>query len=649
MKLILVTGSTGFIGKVLVPALLAGGYSVKALTRYPQLSPFSLHKNLSVVKADITNRRSLLKTLSGVHAIIHLAVNKYDPHAAASVNVDGINNLLWAMEKKGVRRIINVSTQSAKISIKGVYARTKAQSDALVEASSASYTTLRVSTIYGDDPASLFKTIVTLAKKLPVIPIFGDGTWKSFPISLDDLCQLIVLVLKTPHTARRTFDVGGGQGATFDEIIKEIEKSLGLTKPIIHIPSRLGLFLARSLMLIMHNPPITPDNMLGSTQDTSCNPLALLRLTGFTPQPWKKGVQALIAPPNNKRIAIIGLGKMGTLHSALLTVLSKRYPIEITALVDKSTSLATTAKSMGLTGTYYPSVEAMLAQNSIDIAFVATPTNTHKTIVLKLISKGVDVFVEKPLTTSYADTLEIVSAARRNKRLVGVGYFYPFRPTFARFMTIVNYLRPQITSCKATALHSEVLAPKKGWLFHHASSGGGVLINPAAHALSVLLRMFGLPKAVEGHAIAHYSQSVEDEVWLAFSYTKRLTCTMHASWSVPDKPLLETRITIKGTFGSISVTEKAVFMHLVSPIQDLSLPKGNTIEIEDDLIADNRQSLFIINKHAGGVGYFLQDQAFVEAVLSGKPFLNDVRHVQSLEKAFHMAYQSINENKRITA
>ena len=74
---ILVTGSCGYKGSVLVPKLLGKGYSVIALDIQWFGNFLKPHPNLEVVKADIRDIKTI--NLDGIDAIIHLSSVANDP------------------------------------------------------------------------------------------------------------------------------------------------------------------------------------------------------------------------------------------------------------------------------------------------------------------------------------------------------------------------------------------------------------------------------------------------------------------------------------------------------------------------------------------------------------------------------------------
>lgn len=104
MKLV-VFGSTGSIGREFVEKAIEDGHTVTAFTRNPAKIE-SPHANLQIVQGDVMDLVSVEKAVPNQDTVICLlgAGNK------GSVRSEGTRNIILAMEKEGVRRLICLST-----------------------------------------------------------------------------------------------------------------------------------------------------------------------------------------------------------------------------------------------------------------------------------------------------------------------------------------------------------------------------------------------------------------------------------------------------------------------------------------------------------------------------------------------------------
>ncbi len=112
--MILVTGSTGHIGNVVIRELLVRGKKVRAFVlRGEDLSPLK-DLDVEIVEGDILDPASLEKAMKGVNLVYHLAgmisILPGQFELMRRVNVDGTKNILAACKKMGVKRMVYTSS-----------------------------------------------------------------------------------------------------------------------------------------------------------------------------------------------------------------------------------------------------------------------------------------------------------------------------------------------------------------------------------------------------------------------------------------------------------------------------------------------------------------------------------------------------------
>lgn len=274
---VLVTGASGFVGRAVLDLLLQKGYHVRALVRSTE-SPLPAHPNLVRVIGDVRDLHSIEAGLAGITHVIHLAARKNDEKDSADTNVEGAKNLIEACRIAGVRHIVNVSTQSARLPKKGIYGSTKEEADTLFHAAHIPVTTLRSSLVYGDKESGVFGTLVRFSK-LPFIPMIGNGRARFRPIHRNDLAAIIVQALEADVTTGKIYDVGGPDSVSLDTIANQIVERQGIRKHIVHIPVWVGLLMARVFSVLQH-PPLTVSNVRGSAVDIPMDTTLLERDLG---------------------------------------------------------------------------------------------------------------------------------------------------------------------------------------------------------------------------------------------------------------------------------------------------------------------------------------------------------------------------------
>jgi predicted dehydrogenase len=132
------------------------------------------------------------------------------------------------------------------------------------------------------------------------------------------------------------------------------------------------------------------------------------------------------------RIGVIGVGDFGRNH---VRVLHELPGAEFIGLHDADPERARQiAAEFGTEA--FAEIDNLAEQ--IDAACVASPTVSHARIATHLLERGVDVLVEKPMTTTLAEADALISTAKRHGRILQVGHLERFNPAVVAVQKIVS-------------------------------------------------------------------------------------------------------------------------------------------------------------------------------------------------------------------
>ena len=178
-----VTGGTGFVGSHLVDAALAGGHSVKALTRREQAP----RDGIEWISGDLDSRSALERLVDDAEAVIHVAGAINAPNAAAfdKANVTGTLAMLAAATAGGVRRFVHVSSLAAREPKLSLYGGSKARAEELVHVSGLDWAIVRPPAVYGPGDKETLE-LFRMAKLGLMLAVVGPSAPSSILIEADD-------------------------------------------------------------------------------------------------------------------------------------------------------------------------------------------------------------------------------------------------------------------------------------------------------------------------------------------------------------------------------------------------------------------------------------------------------------------------------
>jgi NADH dehydrogenase len=101
------------------------------------------------------------------------------------------------------------------------------------------YTIFRPSFVFGRDGGAL-PLFIKQVKYSPVVTVIGSGLQRIQPIWVDDVAEYLARGVDHPQTANRTFEIGGPDVVTWNELYTRIAKVLGKRRKLVHIPSSLA-------------------------------------------------------------------------------------------------------------------------------------------------------------------------------------------------------------------------------------------------------------------------------------------------------------------------------------------------------------------------------------------------------------------------
>lgn len=262
-RTILVTGGTGFVGPKIVHALRAEDRLVRCLVRDPERAKVLASWGCELAQGDVTDPESVRRAAEGCEVVVHLvAIIQGKSEQFERIMVQGTRNVVEAAKAGGVRRFVLMSALGTSEETKELapYFRSKWEMEQMVKGSGLEHVIFRPSFIFGKDGGAL-KTFMRLVRLSPVIPVFGAGDQRIQPIWVEDVARYYAAAIDRPDAANRTFELGGPDIVTWEELYDRIKRVLRKRRPKLHVPMGLMRVNAAILEALPGPTPLTRDQL----------------------------------------------------------------------------------------------------------------------------------------------------------------------------------------------------------------------------------------------------------------------------------------------------------------------------------------------------------------------------------------------------
>jgi predicted dehydrogenase len=324
------------------------------------------------------------------------------------------------------------------------------------------------------------------------------------------------------------------------------------------------------------------------------------------------------------RVAVIGCGRWGPNH---IRVFSESTRSRVLACADTSKSklkhIASRFNHIHTTTEY----RELLDNPEINAVVVATPTASHTEITTQALRAGKHVLVEKPLSSTVEEGLELARLARETGLVLMVGHVFLFNSG-------INRLRQMVVSGELGRIHyldaaRTNLGPIRGDV--------NALYDLATHDISIFNYLLGaMPTEVSAIGRCISQKTIEDVCFATLRYPDGTLGHIHVSWMNPRKVRTMTVVGEK----------KMAHWDDINPTDPVSIyDKGLDEEPYYDSFGEFHYLLRSGDMHAPSIRQSepltAQAQAFIEWVLDGKANESNVDYGVNVVRVLKAAMRSM--------
>ena len=232
---ILVTGSSGFIGKKLLKKLTDSGFTVTAMSR----SKYPDTENVKRVQADAFDVNSLIAATEGIETAYYLLHSmegsKKDWAEFANREKQQAQNFLKAATDSGVKRIIYLGGLVNEGLELSKHMKSRHDVGKILASGTIPVTEIRASVIVGAEGGS-YAMLRYLVERLPLMVCPKWVKSQTQPIAVDNVVEYLIGSMKNPETTGKILEIGGPDVMTYEQLMRLYSSILNRNLNVIQIP-----------------------------------------------------------------------------------------------------------------------------------------------------------------------------------------------------------------------------------------------------------------------------------------------------------------------------------------------------------------------------------------------------------------------------
>lgn len=310
------------------------------------------------------------------------------------------------------------------------------------------------------------------------------------------------------------------------------------------------------------------------------------------------------------RAAIIGLGKMGMSHAAILGGLPN---VELVAACDMDSLLQSAFKKLTKIQ-MYTDYKKMIEEVKPDCVYVVTPTKLHYDMVMFALEHGCHVFCEKPFALTVEQGEKMVAMAKAKGLVNQVGYHNRYIGTFNEMKRLLaEGVIGKPFHFMGEAYGPVVLKSKGGTWRSDKKNGGGCIEDYAAHVLNLINYVTGsnLVDCKGTQMLSIFSNEVDDAVYGSLYLANGLKGQISVNWSDDTVRKMTTSIKIEGDGGKLEADATTLKIYVKEDKPKYGLNKGWNFKYITDVTP-------LVDFNLRGEEYTAETQAFINSIVTGK-------------------------------
>jgi predicted dehydrogenase len=322
-------------------------------------------------------------------------------------------------------------------------------------------------------------------------------------------------------------------------------------------------------------------------------------------------------------IGIIGFGYWGP---NLVRNFSSLQNCKVSAIAEANATRHELIKKQYRDVKIYLAAEELIKDNLIDAVVIATPVFSHYPLAKLALESGKHVLIEKPMTSSSRDAIELIEIAEQKKISLMVDHTFLYTGAVQKMKELVtSNALGKLSYIDSTRINLGLFQPDIN-----------VLWDLAPHDISILNYLVDeRPISVNATGVSHTNNDIENIAYLTLNYNSGFIAHFNCSWSSP----------VKIRMMLIGGSEKMCIFNDIEPTEKIKVYDTSysykTDEEKRKILVDYRAGDIYLPKVNSTEALSLMAQDFVDSIINNTVPKSDAKIGLDVVKILEAAQKSI--------
>jgi nucleoside-diphosphate-sugar epimerase len=284
---VVVTGGSGFLGRQLVPRLVASGLDVVAVSHRPAAFELLEAMGAEPVRADLADSNAVAEVFDAAPGAVLVDL--------VSLGLGHARMVTSAAQRAGLQRAVFLATAGI-LTTRDASARSdRLAAERTIRASTLDWTIVRPTMMYGRPGDRNLERLVHLVRRSPIVPLPGGGRGLHQPVHVDDVAAGIERCVERDVSIGCAFVLAGPQPISLRDLVRTTAAEVGRKVHLVPVPLRPAIVGTRWYERRSASPRLRAAQVSRLGEDKAFDISSARRALAYEPRSFADGIRQEVA------------------------------------------------------------------------------------------------------------------------------------------------------------------------------------------------------------------------------------------------------------------------------------------------------------------------------------------------------------------